>query len=82
MGHSRIGTIATCCRDMTMINTTSMEDLVCGMDVDPATAAARSEYQGETYYFCGVKCKETFDLDPTQYVGAAAEKPKSGGCCG
>lgn len=67
---------------MTMTNTTAVKDLVCGMDVDPATAVARSEYQGQSYYFCGVTCKETFDLDPAQYVGAAADTPKSGGCCG
>lgn len=66
---------------MTMTNTTAVKDLVCGMDVDPATAAARSEYQGQTYYFCSVECKETFDLDPAQYVGAATDGPESGGCC-
>ena len=66
---------------MTMTNTTAVNDPVCGMDVDTTTATQRSEYQGETYYFCGVKCKETFDLDPAQYVSAAADKPKAGGCC-
>ena len=66
---------------MTMTNTTAVNDPVCGMDVDTTTATERSEYQGETYYFCGVKCKETFDLDPAQYVSAAADKPKAGGCC-
>lgn len=65
---------------MTMTNTTAVKDLVCGMDVDPATAAARSEYQGETYYFCGAKCKEKFDLNPEECVGKSADAPK-GGCC-
>ena len=65
---------------MTMTNTTAVKDLVCGMDVEPATAAARSEYQGETYYFCGARCKEKFDLNPGQYVGKSAAAPK-GGCC-
>ncbi len=65
---------------MTMTNTTAVKDLVCGMDVEPATAAARSEYQGETYYFCGARCKEKFDLNPEQYVGKSADAPK-GGCC-
>jgi Cu+-exporting ATPase len=27
-------------------------DPVCGMNVDPATAAATSELGGTTYYFC------------------------------
>lgn len=68
---------------MTTTNTTVVKDPVCGMDVDTATAAARSEYQGQTFYFCGAKCKETFVLDPKPYVGASAGTPKSGaGCCG
>ena len=27
-------------------------DPVCGMTVDPATAAAHFDYEGVTYYFC------------------------------
>ena len=44
-------------------------DPVCGMDVDPKTAAGKSEYQGKTYYFCGLGCKRDFDKDPGKYVG-------------
>jgi Cu+-exporting ATPase len=43
-------------------------DPVCGMEVDPATAAGTSEYQGTTYYFCSVGCKRQFDRDPQRYV--------------
>ena len=67
-----------------MVNTTAVKDLVCGMDVATATAAGRTEYKGQTYYFCGSKCKETFDRDPEQYVGASAGTSKSKsarGCC-
>jgi len=39
-------------------------DPVCGMTVDPATAAASYEYNGKTYYFCAVRCKERFPADP------------------
>ena len=46
-------------------------DPVCGMDVDPATAAAKSEYAGRTYYFCGPGCKAAFDADPEKYIGQA-----------
>ena len=28
------------------------EDVVCGMQVDPAKTAGSSEYNGKTYYFC------------------------------
>ncbi len=45
-----------------------VRDHVCDMDVDEATAAARSEYAGDTYYFCSKDCKERFDADPERYV--------------
>jgi len=43
-------------------------DVVCGMQVDPATAAGKSEHQGKTYYFCALSCKSKFDANPSQYV--------------
>lgn len=45
-----------------------VRDVVCGMDVDPNTGPATSEYQGKTYYFCGPACKKRFDADPARYV--------------
>ena len=47
---------------------TTVKDPVCGMDVDPNTAAAKSEYQGKTYYFCAPGCKATFDKEPDKYA--------------
>ena len=44
-------------------------DVVCGMQVDPAKAAGKSEYDGKTYYFCSVGCKKKFDANPGQYAG-------------
>jgi YHS domain-containing protein len=44
------------------------KDVVCGMQVDPAKAAATSEYKGKTYYFCAKICKTKFDANPSQYV--------------
>ena len=44
-------------------------DPVCKMTVEPAKAAAQSTHQGQTYYFCAVGCKQTFDRDPQQYLG-------------
>lgn len=64
-----------------MTSTTAVKDLVCGMDVDPATAAGRSDYKGQTYFFCSSRCKVKFDLDPGQYVGKSAGTPKSGASC-
>ena len=67
---------------MKMKSTTVVTDPVCGMDIESATAAGRTEYKGQAYYFCGSKCKEKFDLGPEQYLGKTAAKPKSShGCC-
>ena len=56
-------------------NTTSetkVLDPVCGMTIDPATAAGESEYNGETYYFCNPGCKTKFDQDPEKYLNKTA----------
>jgi Cu+-exporting ATPase len=45
------------------------KDPVCGMTVDEKTAAGKSEYQGQTYYFCSPGCKQPFDKEPEKYVG-------------
>ena len=55
-----------------------VKDVVCGMDVDPDSPAATSEYQGTTYYFCAEGCKQDFDGDRQKYLGGgapAAEQP-------
>lgn len=41
-------------------------DPICGMTVDPATAAGRYDYKGTTYYFCALSCLERFRADPEQ----------------
>jgi len=53
--------------------TTTVHDPVCGMDIDPATAAGNSEYNGQTYYFCSLGCKKAFDKEPEKYLGKADE---------
>jgi Cu+-exporting ATPase len=44
------------------------EDPVCGMQVTSASAAGKSEYKGNTYYFCSADCKQTFDKNPEKYT--------------
>jgi Cu+-exporting ATPase len=62
---------------------TAVKDPVCGMEIETAKAAGHAEFKGQTYYFCGSKCKEKFDLDPEHYLGKSAAVSKSGhGCCG
>ena len=45
------------------------KDPVCGMSVDPATAAATREYGGVTYYFCNPGCADKFVQNPAAYLG-------------
>jgi len=43
-------------------------DPICGMTVEPETAAAKREYAGKTYYFCGPGCAKAFDLKPEAFA--------------
>jgi Cu+-exporting ATPase len=47
----------------------STKDPVCGMSVDPATAAATADHAGRTYYFCSAGCRDKFVAQPQRYVG-------------
>jgi YHS domain-containing protein len=49
------------------------KDPVCGMDVDPKTATLKSDYKGQTYYFCSPGCKRSFDKEPEKYVAKTDE---------
>ena len=47
--------------------TTLVVDPVCGMTIDPKTAAATREHDGTTFYFCNTGCADKFDADPHRY---------------
>jgi Cu+-exporting ATPase len=47
---------------------TTVTDLVCGMEIDPSTAAASEEYGGRTYHFCSPSCRDTFMAQPEKYA--------------
>ncbi|HEX9143071.1 MAG TPA: heavy metal translocating P-type ATPase, partial [Candidatus Binatia bacterium] len=51
-----------------------MIDPVCGMDVEPDTAAGTYEYKGQTFYFCCEPCLEKFKADPEQFLRPAAHE--------
>lgn len=44
-------------------------DPVCGMEVDPGSTEWKTEFEGETYYFCAKGCLEDFLADPTSFLG-------------
>src|SRR5215475_2895637 len=48
-------------------------DPVCGMAVDPATAAGNFDYEGETYYFCHQNCLRKFSAAPQSYLNRAPQ---------
>ena len=43
-------------------------DPVCKMEVEESKAAATVTYQGKTYYFCALGCKQAFEKTPEKYV--------------
>jgi Cu+-exporting ATPase len=54
-------------------------DPVCGMTVEPATAAGSVEHQGKTYWFCSQHCVNAFRAHPEKYLGEKKpERPSHG----
>lgn len=51
-------------------------DPVCGMTVDPATAAGRYDYEGTTFWFCSRPCLDKFRADPARYAKGAQVIPQ------
>jgi YHS domain-containing protein len=45
------------------------------MDIDPKTAAGKSDYQGITYYFCSQGCKKAFEKESEKIPGKGRIKP-------
>ncbi len=43
-------------------------DPVCGMNVEIGKAT-KTEYSGETYYFCCPHCQQAFESNPKEYLG-------------
>jgi P-type Cu+ transporter len=42
-------------------------DPVCGMSIDPTTAAATREHEGTQFWFCSAGCAAKFDADEHRY---------------
>ena len=69
---SEIESVESVSNELTMEATpmaSSITDPICGMTVDPASAAGSATHEGHTYYFCSRHCLETFRAKPGQYVG-------------
>ena len=48
----------------------AVKDPVCGMWVNPKTAADSFVFRGQTYYFCRPHCRAEFQADPDRYLGS------------
>ncbi|MFD0374974.1 heavy metal translocating P-type ATPase [Streptomyces sp. NPDC127112] len=46
-------------------------DVVCGMHLDPESAAEQRKTNRGTYSFCSAHCAAAFDTDPGRYTGSA-----------
>ena len=49
-------------------------DPVCGMTVDPATAAGSYDYRGTSYYFCNPSCLTRFKAAPESFLQPRQEQ--------
>jgi len=45
-----------------------VKDPVCGMEIDPKTAAGTEAYKGKTYHFCSSDCRNKFKAEPGKYA--------------
>ena len=43
-------------------------DTVCGLILNEKTAKYKITHDGETYYFCSVKCKKRFKRNKMKYA--------------
>lgn len=62
-------------KDMSSTSKTSLESSqavcpVCKMVIDKTTAEYTSDYEGTTYYFCSLSCKQKFDENPEKYINS------------
>jgi len=51
-----------------------LKDPVCGMTAKPDTPH-RHVHEGQTYLFCGARCREKFSADPQRYLAPAPAQP-------
>lgn len=55
-------------------------DPVCGTEIDSGAAGAVEQYEGRSYHFCCVHCRDAFRADPAKYAGSAPGGSGEHGC--
>ena len=66
------GEIKTQNSGLPVMTKSSARDPVCGMTVDPTRAKYQSLFESATFYFCCLRCKESFDRSPQSYLKQTA----------
>jgi Cu+-exporting ATPase len=46
----------------------SNRDPVCDMEVTKDNAACSYDYNGKTYYFCALSCRDEFVANPQKFI--------------
>jgi YHS domain-containing protein len=49
-----------------------VQDVVCGMMIEPGRAPATTTYEGTRYHFCADSCRDLFLRNPPRFLGAGA----------
>jgi Cu+-exporting ATPase len=76
--HAKPAQAPSCCASHPKeVGADKVIDPVCGMSIDPKTAAATREHAGTTYYFCNPSCAAKFEREPERYLKTQAPAPVS-----
>lgn len=65
----------SCCSGSETTATAKVKDPICGMMIDPATAAATEVRDGTTYFFCCQKCRQKFLASSADSIDGATPSP-------
>lgn len=60
-----------------MTTSTEVVDPVCGMRIDPATAAGSHVHEGVTFHFCAKSCLDRFRAEPARYLRDGGADPSA-----
>ena len=52
----------------------TVQDVVCGMKIESDHAPHRTEYKGQTFYFCSLGCKNQFEREPERYISGTGDE--------
>jgi Cu+-exporting ATPase len=51
---------------------------VCGMELEPGQVASETNYEGRSYHFCSLGCRNKWDADPERYAKETASSGMRG----